>query len=79
MNDEPLPLSDDDTIQFSEEASEQIAKIVAGDPAAAGVVHELFANMRQAMQGVKDGKYANFADAMEAITGNRPEKVNDER
>jgi len=42
------------------------------DPKLAEAMRDMSAQMRQAMQGVQDGKYADFNDAMEALTGQRP-------
>ena len=32
-------------------------------------------HVRNAMQGVSDGRYATFEDAMEAISGTRPREI----
>lgn len=45
------------------------------DPKMAEAMRGIFASMRQAHADVASGKYAAFDDAMEAITGNRPEPV----
>lgn len=45
------------------------------DPALAAAMRDMSATMKDAMQGVADGRYKSFDDAMEAMTGSRPEKV----
>jgi hypothetical protein len=60
-----------DTVIYSEKIKEQMA----ADPDLAEAMREFAACCRQAQQAVKDGRYATFDDAMEAITGNRPEPV----
>lgn len=62
-------------IVISPEVQEQIDRIIAENPRAANLFRELYANMHQAMEGVKSGQYKSFPDAMEAITGNRPVEV----
>lgn len=66
-----VPVSDDMKLVILPEAQ----AAMDADPDLAKLVRELNANFHQAMQGVKDGKYVTFEDAMEAITGQRPEKV----
>ena len=65
-----MPTEDDwkDPIVLSENAKRQLA----ADPELAAACRELFANMRQAHLAVREGRYATFDDAMEAITGERP-------
>lgn len=46
------------------------------DPALGEALRQMFAAMHQAHQGVIEGRYETFDDAMEAITGNRPKPVN---
>lgn len=64
-------------IKFSEEALADLEAIYASDPEAAPAFRELFANMRQALQGVSSGQYLSFEEGMEALTGNRPERVDE--
>lgn len=59
------------TVEYAPEVLEQME----GDPEMAKALREFAACARQAMQGVAEGKYKSFDDAMEAITGNRPEKI----
>ena len=64
--------------ELSIELSDQVKEQMAKDPALAGAMREMCALMRQAHAGVEAGKYATFNDAMEALTGNRPQLVSDE-
>lgn len=57
--------------------SKQVKDTMAEDPELAAALRELFANMRQAMQSVKEGRYKSLDDAMEAITGQRPTPIDD--
>lgn len=57
------------TVIYSDQVKDQMAQ----HPEIAKHLREFAANARQAMQGVKDGQYKSFDDAMEAITGQRPE------
>lgn len=57
--------------------SKQVKEAMAKDPELAAALRELFANMRQAMQSVKEGRYKSLDDAMEAITGQRPTPIDD--
>lgn len=45
------------------------------NPKLGEAMREIFAAMRQAHHAVQSGQYATFDDAMEAITGCRPEPV----
>lgn len=58
--------------------SEQVKTALADDPEAAEALRDFSATLRQAYQGLKEGKYETFEDAMEALTGKRPERVEDE-
>lgn len=69
MSDKP---AEEDTIIYHEAVKEQMA----ADPKLAEWMRNVAASMRQAQHDVKTGKYANFEDAMEAITGKRPRIVN---
>jgi hypothetical protein len=53
------------------------AKMTA-DPDLAEAMREIAATMRQAHHAWQSGRYASFDDAMYAITGRRPEKINTE-
>lgn len=46
------------------------------DPEMAKVIREFNAVMHQAMDGVGSGKYASLDDALEILTGSRPEPIN---
>lgn len=48
------------------------------DPELAKHMREFFANMRQADAAVQNGQYKTMEDAMEAIAGNRPVKIDPE-
>lgn len=48
---------------------------MAADPEMAEFIRDFAAMARQAMVDVESGKYASFDDAMEAISGNRPEAI----
>lgn len=65
-------------IIISPEATEELARLEVKHPGLGESAREMFANMRQAMQAVKDGRYATFDDAIEAITGQRPIRVLDD-
>lgn len=60
-----------DPLIYSEQAKAQIA----ADPELAEAMREMAALMRQAHHAWQTGQYASFADALEAITGCRPEPV----
>lgn len=60
------------------ELSDQAKKQMAADPKMAEGLRDLFAIMRQAHAGVKSGQYKTFDDAMEALTGSRPKKIDPE-
>lgn len=49
--------------------------MLAAHPELAKAMREMAANMRQAHHAWKSGQYASFDDAMEAITGERPESL----
>lgn len=48
------------------------------DPELAEAMRKMFAAMHQADEGVQSGRYKNMEEAMEAITGNRPVKIDPE-
>jgi len=58
--------------------SPEVLEAIEADPELAEVMRRFAADARQAMQFVKDGKYADFDDAMEALTGVRPQLVEDD-
>lgn len=53
----------------------EVQKDVEADPELAAALRDFSAILRQAMHGVETGQYKSFDDAMEAITGSRPRKV----
>jgi CheY-like chemotaxis protein len=55
--------------------ADEVAAEMADDPEMAKAMRELFAAFHQAHHAVATGQYASFDDAMEAITGSRPEPV----
>lgn len=55
--------------------SEQVKAAMAADPDLAEAMREIATSMRQAHHAWRSGQYASFEDAMEAITGQRPEPV----
>lgn len=57
------------------ELSDEVRDKMNSDPELATVMKELFANFHQAFEGVQSGQYKSMEDAMEAITGNRPEPI----
>ena len=66
-------MADDDELKI--EISDQVQEQMDKDPKLKKVLGELFANFHQAAAGVQNGQYKSFDDAMEAITGERPKKV----
>jgi len=55
--------------------SDQVAEQMAGDPELADEIRGILAAFRQAEHAVATGQHKSFEDALEAITGNRPEPV----
>jgi hypothetical protein len=55
--------------------SDEVKADMKADPDIAAAIGGLMEAMRQADHGVRSGKYASIDDALEAITGNRPEVV----
>lgn len=55
--------------------SEQVKAQMLADPELAKAMKEFMAIMHQAHEGVKSGQYKTMDDAMEALTGSRPQKV----
>jgi len=66
---------DQDAVRFTPEAQADFDRLAVEDPETAAVYRELFANMRQAAHAWKTGQYQSFEEAMEAISGKRPEPV----
>lgn len=60
------------------ELSPEVEASMAADPELAKAMRELSAIMRQAFAGVQSGQYKSMDDAMEALTGNRPKKIDPE-
>src|SRR5215471_17108338 len=61
--------------EFSVEWSDEVKEAAAKDPKKAAYLREFGAIARQAMAGVQSGQYASFDDAIEALTGSRPQKL----
>ena len=61
----------DDPIEFAPGVLEQMES----DPKLKAAAQEMLANIRQAHHAWQSGQYPSFADAMEAITGKRPERT----
>lgn len=55
--------------------SDQVREKMEADPGAAEELRDFLAKMRQAHHAVQTGQYASFDDAVEAITGVRPELI----
>lgn len=70
-----MPNDPDDKMIYAPGFLDDLAKMEAKDPKAAAAAREMLANIRQAHAAWLDGKYPSFPDAMEAITGQRPEPV----
>ncbi len=58
--------------------SPKVQATIAADPEKAKAIKEFIAVLHQAVQGVETGQYKSFDDAMEALTGSRPEFIPDE-
>lgn len=71
----PEPDPERDTVIILPEAQAAIDKMMAQSPEAADDIRDILAVIRQAHQGWQSGKYPSFEDAMEALTGERPERV----
>lgn len=61
-------------IRFSPEVEAKMAE----DPTIAEAMREFCAIVRQAMEAVKSGQHESFPDAMEAISGSRPIRADDD-
>lgn len=62
-----------DVLVYSQKVKDQMAN----DPALAEAMREIGAAFRQAHHAWQSGQYESFEDAMEAITGQRPELVDE--
>lgn len=77
----PLPLTSvvvlmaDDSNDLDVHMSDQVRDKMAADPEAAEAIRDFVAILRQASHGVKTGQYKTMDDAIEALTGSRPEAV----
>lgn len=65
-------MADDKDLEI--ELSDQVKAQMAADPKMAAALREMFAMMRQAHAATKAGQYKTMDDAMEAISGHRPQK-----
>lgn len=61
--------------EFTVEVSDQVKAEMEANPELAAALREFFANCHQADAAVEAGQYATFEDAIEAITGQRIEKI----
>jgi len=68
----------DDDKELKIKVSDQVKKDMEKNPELKKVLGELFANFHQAADAVKRGQYKSFDDAMEGITGQRPQKVEED-
>lgn len=62
-------------VLMTPEVQAEMDKAIAGDPELGKAITAFKEAAMNAMQGMKDGRYASFEDAMEAITGERPKVV----
>jgi hypothetical protein len=62
--------------EFTVIMTDEVRAQVEADPEMAKAMRELTACFHQAHAAVEAGQYGSMEDAMEAITGNRPEPVN---
>ena len=58
--------------------SDKVKAQIIADPKMAETIRNLSAIFRQAGLGIKTGQYKSMDDAIEALTGNRPEPVDPE-
>lgn len=65
----------DEIPDLNVEISDQVKEKIAKDPKLANYLRETIACFRQAHQAVQEGRYASFPDAVEAITGTRPVRI----
>ena len=65
----------DDDKELSVIFSDQVKDAMASDPEKAAAVQEFTALLHQTHAGVKSGQYASLDDALEKLTGSRPEMV----
>lgn len=69
----------DDRKEFKFVITDKLAAQMENDPKLAQAIREMMATFRQARHAVETGQHKTFEDAVEAITGNRPERLeNDE-
>jgi len=55
----------------------EVAAKIAADPELKAAMGPVLETLYTAMQGVKEGKYASFPDAMFALTGEYPTRIGD--
>jgi hypothetical protein len=58
-------------------APEALAQLEKAPAEVREAAREMIANLRQAAQAFNDGRYKTIEDAIEAITGERPERIDD--
>ena len=68
-------MSEDKDVEIT--LSDQVKGQMEADPNMAAAIRDFSACMRQAFQAVKDGQHKSWEDAIEAITGTRPEVVDE--
>lgn len=64
----------DENKELKIEFAPKVLKQMEEDPKLAAAVKEMVANFHQAHDAVQRGQYKTMDEAMEAITGNRPQK-----
>lgn len=67
----------DDDKELKIEILDQVKDDIAKDPELAEIVADFTAALHQAHDAVKRGQYKTMEDAMEALTGNRPVRIDD--
>jgi hypothetical protein len=65
-------------MEFHPDFLKDLDQISRNDPKAADALREMLANMRQAIEGVNSGRFKSFDEGVEAITGQRPQKLGDD-
>ena len=73
-----MPTDTEDTVILSDQVMEQLAEWDKTDPKKAEAVRSMLANMRQAHAAWLAGQYDSFPEAVEAITGQRPTRIDTE-
>jgi len=71
-------LNDASVMKLHPQAVADLERIAEDDPEGAREIDEALTTMREAAQAWRNGQFASFEDAMEALTGQRPQPVFDE-